>query len=116
MNATQVARALAWFGIGLGVVEIIAPRGVARAAGLGGHAGTIRLFGVREIASGAIVLAARDPVQWLWVRVLGDALDAALLSSALRPSKPGSVRAVAATAAVAPVVALDAIYAFGRRR
>ena len=116
MNAAQVSRALAWFGIGLGVVEVLAPREVAKAAGLEGCAGTIRLFGVREIASGVIILAARDPVEWLWVRVLGDALDAVLLSSAMRPSNPGSARALAATAAVAPVVALDAIYAARRRR
>ena len=116
MNAAQVSRALAWFGVGLGVVEILAPRTGARAAGLEGRAGTIRLFGLREVATGIVVLAARDPVEWLWVRVLGDALDAALLSSALRPSNPGSLRALAATTVVAPVAALDAIYAFGRRR
>lgn len=115
MDARRIAQGLAWFGIGLGVVEVLAPREVARASGLAARSSLIRWFGVREIASGVIVLAARDPVEWLWVRVLGDALDAALLTSAMRPANPGYVRAIAATAAVAPVAALDTFFAFRRR-
>ena len=114
MNARQIAQGLAWFGIGLGALEILAPHEVASATGLKGRAGTIRLFGFREVASGIIILAARNPIAWLWTRVVGDVLDAALLSSAMRPSNPGNLRALAATAAVAPVVVLDAIYAFRR--
>lgn len=32
-NVEKVARGLAWFGIGLGLAELLAPRTVARAAG-----------------------------------------------------------------------------------
>ena len=110
MDARQVARGLAWFGIGLGLVETLAPGAVARAAGLEDHEGTIRAFGLREIASGAIVLAAREPAKWLWVRVAGDGLDGALLAKGMRPGNPGQMRAVMATLAVAPVVVLDMIY------
>ncbi len=110
MDARQVSRGLAWFGIGLGLVETIAPGAVARAAGLEDHEGTIRLFGLREIASGVVILAAREPERWLWVRVAGDGLDGALLAQGMRPGNPGQMRAVMASLAVAPVVALDMVY------
>ena len=110
MDARQVARGLAWFGIGLGLIETIAPGAVARATGLDDHEGTIRAFGLREIASGVIVLAAREPEKWLWVRIAGDGLDGALLAKGMRAGNPGQMRATVATLAVAPVVALDMIY------
>lgn len=111
MNSRDIARGLAWFGIGLGLAELFAPRAVARAAGLEGHERLLQAFGLREIASGALILAAEDPEAWLWTRVAGDALDAALLSRGMRADNPGRERALLATAAVAPVVALDMIYA-----
>ena len=109
MGARRVARGLAWFGIGLGVVELLAPRAVARAAGLRGHERLLRAFGAREIASGVVVLAAKDPRAWLWTRVAGDVLDGMLLGAGMRGGRPG--RAVLAALAVAPVVVLDAAYA-----
>ena len=42
MNSREVARGLAWFGIGLGLTEPLAPRTVARAAGLRGTRGCCR--------------------------------------------------------------------------
>ena len=53
-----------------------------------------------------------EPEKWLWVRVAGDGLDGALLANGMRPGNPGQMRAVAATLAVAPVVALDMVYAY----
>ena len=111
MTPGNIARGLAWFGIGLGVVELLAPRKVARAAGLEGHETTLALFGLREIASGVVVLAADDPCGLLWVRVVGDALDGALLASRLGPSNPHAGRTLAAALAIAPVALLDAVYA-----
>ncbi|MBV9537759.1 MAG: hypothetical protein JOY70_02370 [Acidisphaera sp.] len=114
MDGRRIARGLAWFGIGLGLAELFAPRSVARAAGLEGHERTIRWFGVREIGSGVLLLAARDPQRLLWVRVAGDGLDGALLGAGLRPGNPHRGRTLAASLAVAPVVALDTAYAFRR--
>lgn len=111
MNARQIARGLGWFGIGLGVLEVLAPRAVSRAAGLENHVGLIQLFGLREIASGVLILAAEEPGKWLWVRVAGDGLDGALLGTGLSADNPQRERTVLATLAVAPVVALDMIYA-----
>ena len=112
MDSRQVARSLAWFGIGLGLVETLSPGALGKASGLSRHKATIRLFGLREIASGVLVLAAKDPAKWLWVRVAGDGLDAALLAEGLRADNPDRERTVLATLAVAPVVVLDMLHAY----
>ncbi len=111
MKSSDVARGLAWFGIGLGLAELLAPRALARATGLEGHERLLQVFGIREIASGIVILAARDPEAWLWTRVAGDVLDGVLLSKAMMADNPGRERAMLATLAVAPVVALDMVYA-----
>ena len=112
IDSKGVARGLGLFGIGLGLSELIAPKSMARLSGLEGQEGVIQAFGAREIASGIPLLLADDPVPWLWVRVAGDAFDGGLLGTGLAASDPTRrKRALMATLAVAPVVALDLIYA-----
>ena len=111
MDRDAMARGLGWFGIGLGVVEVLAPKSLARAIGLEKHAGLLRAFGLREIAAGVMILTADDPQPWLWARVAGDGMDGALLASGMLASNPQRVRTLLATLAVAPVVVLDFIYA-----
>ena len=112
MSPKSVARGLAWFGIGLGLAEVIAPRAMARATGLNGRERLIWAFGVREIASGALILAAKDPEAWLWTRVAGDALDSVVLAQGMQSRYPERRhRALIATLAVLPVVVLDTLYA-----
>lgn len=107
MTGAWAARGLAVFGIGLGLVELLAPRRTGAAAGLDGHEDLLRAFGAREILSGIAVLSARDPQAMLWVRVVGDLLDGAVLGWGLRPGVERRTRTGLATLAVAPVVALD---------
>lgn len=111
MDDKTIARALGWFGIGLGAVEVLAPKTLGRAIGLGSKAGWLRAFGVREIVSGVLILTAENPQPWLWARVAGDGLDGGLLASGLTPSNPGRSRTFLAILVVAPVVILDLIYA-----
>ncbi len=109
-QSDRLARALGWFSIGLGIAEVVAPQGVARLVGLEEDDGNHRLLrgiGMREIASGIGILSQRKPTPWVWSRVAGDALDLALLGSALRSDKAQRGRIVAATAAVLGVTALD---------
>lgn len=89
-KAERRASGLAWFGIGLGVAELVMPGRLARFLGLDDHPSTrtlLRAFGVREIASGIAILARARHAGWMWARVLGDALDLAALATAHRSAR-----------------------------
>jgi uncharacterized membrane protein len=109
-HVERLARALGWFSIGLGLAEVLAPQSVARLAGIENDESNRRVLrgmGLREITSGLGILSQRKPSGWVWSRVAGDALDLALLGSALRSENAQKGRVVAATAAVLGVTALD---------
>jgi uncharacterized membrane protein len=103
----QLGLALGWFSVGLGLLQILAPRGLGRAMGVGHHPVIMRLCGVRELVSGVGLLSERSPAAFAWSRVAGDALNLVLLRSALR--SPGSSKAKIAAAAtlMASVTAID---------
>jgi len=71
----------------------------------------MRSTGVRELANGVGILSQRNPAPWLWSRVVGDVVDLAVLATGLRPGNPGRGRAAFSFAAVAGVLALDALAA-----
>ncbi|MGX9963262.1 hypothetical protein ACVFYP_08050 [Roseomonas sp. F4] len=102
----RLARMLGWFSLGLGVAQIVAPRRMSRALGLPGQAHLMRGYGAREVASGVMSLSV-DRGAGLRSRVIGDAIDAATLLTALRPGNPARGRAVLALGFVAGVTALD---------
>jgi hypothetical protein len=81
------------FSIALGAVELLAGRRVARSLGVGKAAPVVRGFGLREIATGAALLAAPTRPRNAWLRVAGDVLDAGALGSALgaRRAKRGMI-------------------------
>jgi uncharacterized membrane protein len=112
VDERQLARGLGWFSIGLGLAELLAPRGVAKVAGVRGNTALIRLFGLREIASGIAIFAtggrAAAP---LWSRVAGDALDLACLGAAYANPGNDTGRLTFATANVLAVTALDVLCA-----
>ena len=115
----SVAQGLGWFSLGLGLAQVVAPSGVARLIGLDDDSRTValmRAIGMRELASGFGILSQRAEPAWLWGRVAGDAIDLALLGSAMRASGSNRTRTVAAAAAVLGVTMLDAITAQRRSR
>ncbi|HYE91137.1 MAG TPA: SRPBCC family protein [Terriglobales bacterium] len=107
----RLAKGLGWFSLGLGLAEAVAPRVVARVAGVPERRTLLRTYGAREIASGIGILSERRPVGWLWSRVVGDVLDLASLAAAMTSSRSRRGRVLAATAAVAGVTALDVLCA-----
>lgn len=109
MSAEQLARGLAWFSIGLGLMELLAPRVVGRiAGGQGRHTGLIRLYGLRELASGLFIFSqGRKPATALWSRVAGDAIDLATLGLAFVSPRTNKAGVAFAAANVAGVTALD---------
>jgi hypothetical protein len=98
-SADNFAVGIGWFSIALGLAELLAPRAMARAAGLHGHETLVRLYGVREIATGVAILAAWDRKPWLWSRVAGDAVDLATLARGRRPNSALAMAAVAGVTA-----------------
>jgi uncharacterized membrane protein len=113
INPEQLARGLGWFSIGLGLAEVLAPRGIAKIAGSRGkNTGMIRLFGLREIASGIAIFAqGRRPAAALWSRVAGDALDLAALAVTFASPDSSKGRTMFATTNVLAVTALDVLCA-----
>ena len=102
-----LARGLGLFSIALGIAEIVAPRALTRALGMEGNETLVRLYGLREIATGAGILAASDPTPWIWGRVAGDVLDLATLTTGLEGNNPRQANLAVAFAAVAGATALD---------
>ncbi|NLD55766.1 MAG: hypothetical protein GX652_14020, partial [Burkholderiaceae bacterium] len=80
--------------------------------------GIVRMYGLREIATGVGLLAARDPEPWLWGRVAGDALDLATLAAGRGDEGQDRHAANIAMLAVAQVAAVDVACAtaLARRR
>jgi uncharacterized membrane protein len=112
VNGEKLARGLGWFSLGLGLAELLAPRGVAKVAGMRGNTTLIRLFGLREIASGIAIFAqGKRPAEAVWSRVVGDALDLACLGAAYATPENDKGRLTFATANVLAVTALDVLCA-----
>ena len=105
-RAHRAAGGLGLFSIGLGVAELLFAPAFARAFGMRGGAGLIRLYGLREIATGIGLLAARDREPWVWARVAGDGLDLATLGAHV-PGNRESRNVALAIGAVAGVTAMD---------
>jgi uncharacterized membrane protein len=107
MNTRAAATALGWFSIGLGLAELLAPRKMSRATGLNSREKLMPFLGAREITSGIGLLASQKPAGWLWSRVIGDAMDLAILGSGFRGSRGNSKRLAFASGMVAAVTAVD---------
>jgi uncharacterized membrane protein len=109
VDTHQLARGLGWFSIGLGLAEVFMPYAVARlCGGTGRHTGLIRLYGLRELASGVAILGGgRHPVAGVWSRVAGDAIDLATLGIAAVLPHTSKAGVAFAAANVAAVTTLD---------
>lgn len=110
--ADSLAHGLGWFSIGLGVAQIVAPRGVARMIGVNDSSrnrAVMRAVGVREIAAGIGLLSDPKPTGFAVARVAGDIMDLALLGNALTSPTSDRGRTTLATAAVVGIGALDVL-------
>ncbi len=106
----KFVQSLGWFSVGLGLVEVLAPRSLGKWLGLEDRAGLLRAYGFREITTGIGLLSQRGPAKpagWVWARVGGDALDIATLSAAITPDNPKRANAEIALGAVAAITLVD---------
>jgi len=117
----MLARLLGWFGIALGIAEVLAPRRTAALIGAPQRTtGALPVLGAREIATGVGILASGRPTGWLWTRVLGDVIDLAVLGRSLRAARRSSRRRrlFGSIGGILAVAAVDAVTAwiFTQRR
>src|SRR5688572_25459670 len=111
MNPDAVARGLGMFSIGLGAVELVASKALAESLGMEGKEDLIRHGGAREIASGVACLSMNPPKVGIWSRLVGDAIDIAVLAGQLGRSNPKRGNVGIALAAVLGVTLMDAVTA-----
>ena len=97
-------------GIGLGTLELMAPRAFARFTGIEGREETVRFMGLREVATGIALLSPVQPSPWMKARAAGDLFDAAIFASAIRTSNPRRTAACLMFAASVGAFCLDAFF------
>jgi uncharacterized membrane protein len=106
----KLGKSLGWFSIGLGLVELLAPRRTARMIGVQDHGGVpplLRAFGLREIAAGVLLLSKPGEAIGPWTRVAGDLLDLAMLGIGLGNKNVSRPRTFGAMGIVAGALAVD---------
>jgi hypothetical protein len=108
----RLGKALGWFSLGLGLVELLAPHRITRTLGMNGQEALVRAYGAREIGSGMLSLSAEKHLG-LWSRVGGDGVDIATLLTALRDDNPKKQNVTTALAMVAGITVLDIMAAQG---
>lgn len=110
--SARLGKALGWFSLGLGLVELLAPHRITRALGMEGQEALVRVYGAREISSGILSLSTEKSLG-LWSRVGGDGIDIATLLTALRDDNPKKQTVATALAMVAGITLLDFMAAQG---
>lgn len=105
-SSDRFGRALGWFSLALGAIELLAPRRLTRALGMQGNEGLVRAYGVRELGAGIMSLSP-DRQLGLWSRVAGDGVDLLTLAVAIRPGNPMRKNVGLALFFVAGVTLLD---------
>jgi hypothetical protein len=103
----QMAKGLGYFSIALGIAELAMPRVLRRVAGIDAPDALVRGYGVREIATGAALLATHDATPWVWGRVAGDVLDIATVALAPPDWRGGKEKKPWALGALLAVAAID---------
>ncbi|NHZ92281.1 cyclase/dehydrase [Massilia sp. CCM 8733] len=98
---------LGWISIGLGAASVVAPRFMARAAGMPPWPTVLRAVGMRELVSGVGLLNRPGDQLWRWSRVAGDAMDLALVGLAATHPYANRRRLASTALALATVGALD---------
>ncbi|HEX6600276.1 MAG TPA: SRPBCC family protein [Gemmatimonadaceae bacterium] len=106
----SLADFLGFFSIGLGLAQVLAPKGMSKLCGVAdadGNARLMRFMGLREISHGIAILSRQQPEKAVWSRVAGDTLDLAMLGKTFANPENNRAMTLFATANVLAVTALD---------
>lgn len=107
-----LARFLGWFSIGLGTMQMTAPRALCRligASGEGSSKNVMRLMGLRELGHGTAILTSARPTAGVASRVAGDALDVALLGLVAASNPDKRLRTAFGLMNVLPIAVADVL-------
>jgi uncharacterized membrane protein len=108
----RLAYGLGWFGIGVGLAELLVPRRLARTIGVPpGRHRLIQAMGLRELANGVGIVLWPSEATGVWARVAGDIVDMTCLGAAFTSGRANRGRLIATAAAVAGATALDLLCA-----
>lgn len=111
----MLAGLLGLFGIGLGLVQVLAPRELLHFIGVepeDGRVHLVRAVGVRELMSGAGILMNGDAAgrrNWVWARVAGDVMDIAAISAVMNARGTDRGRLAAVLAGVIGITVMDVV-------
>ena len=114
----RISYPLAALSFGLGALELLSGRKLARKLGLPRSAPVLKTYGARELASGALLLAAPRSSLGAWSRVAGDVMDLATLGAARvqKRGRPGRIMGAAAFVGAALAADIAAGVLVGRRK
>ena len=107
-----MSRVLGVAGLGIGLVELLAPKWLSDQLGVSHRPTLMRAMGAREVASGVGIVTRHNPTPAQWTRVIGDVIDIAMLGAAVKDSR----KRKAVFAALAAVLAIGAIDLVTARR
>jgi hypothetical protein len=114
MDQVKLAKGLGWMGIGLGLIEMLAPEWLARQIGVDeDRTALLRAMGAREVVIGGVVLMENRPITGMWGRVAGDAVDISLLVAALMSPRSRKGRVLGALGIVLGATLQDVLCARG---
>lgn len=116
ISSRQLNMALGWLSVGAGLAELLAPRALHDLQGVRQRPVVTRLSGLRQLVNGIGLLSGRAPTAFSVARIAGDALDLALLGTAVRSQGVRPIRAALAATAIAGITALDIFAAQQSRR
>jgi hypothetical protein len=107
-DGRALAHAIGWWGVGLGLAQLLAPERFGRALGAEHRTRLIQAYGVRQMVKGAMILSQERPAAFMWMRVFDNLLDLGTMAPALRPDNPKRGNVAAAMAFVAANALVDA--------
>jgi uncharacterized membrane protein len=112
VRGRSLARALGIFSLAVGIAQVIAPRRFAKWVGIDPRPerqAAVRAVGFRELGAAAGLLSRPRPVLGQGLRLVGDAMDLALLGRAMRARGVKRDRVTGVLAATAGVAVLDVL-------
>lgn len=109
-SSPWLGRGFGLLSIGLGASEVLAPKRLAHLIGAK-SAGTtlLRALGIRELATGLMLLAMPRRAKPLWARVVGDAIDLGVIGWMASRRRSNRKRMAIAAGVIAGVTVLDVL-------